>query len=257
MEYLAIILSACLLIAMLVCLELGRRYALSQTVESSDPASAGKRIVEGGFFALMSLLIAFNFSGAVSRFDNRRALIVEEANNVGTAYLRIDLLSQEVQPQMRDLFRSYLDERVAIYRAIPDLEAVQAHLVRSEQLENQIWSLGLASTRGGDTHPNAGILLINAMNSMFDIGNKRNWGALTHPPPIIFALLFIVALICSFIAGSSLAAAKARPWSHLIGFAILTCVSVYVILEIEYPRIGFVGIEKYDQALVDVRTGMK
>ena len=257
MEYVAIIYSVALLIAMLACLELGRRFALAQGVDASDTASAGKRIVEGGFFAFMSLLIAFSFSGAVSRFDNRRALIVEESNAVAMAYLRIDLLSPEVQPQMRDLFRSYLDERLAIYDAIPDLDAVNAHLSRSQELQNQIWTLSLESTRGGNMHPNAGILTINAINSMFDIANKRNWGALTHPPLIIYALLFIVALVCAFIAGNSLAAANARPWSHVLGFAILTCVSIYVILEIEFPRIGFVGIEKYDQALYDVRKTMK
>ena len=257
MEFLAIIYSAALLIAMLACLELGRRYAVAQGEENSDQASAGKRIVEGGFFAFMSLLIAFSFSGAVSRFDTRRALIVEESNAVATAYLRIDLLSPNVQPQMKELFRNYLDERTAIYNAIPDLEAVHAHLNRSIELQNQIWSLTLASTRGGDIHPNAGILTINSINAMFDIANKRNWGALTHPPWIIYVLLFIVALVCAFIAGNSLAGTNSRSWPHVLGFAILTCVSIYVTLEIEFPRIGFVGIEKYDQALYDVRKAME
>lgn len=257
MEFLAIIYSAALLVSMLLSLELGLRYALAQGVDTSDTASAGKRIVEGGFFAFMSLLIAFSFSGAVSRFDSRRAMIVEEANNVGPAYLRIDLLSPDVQPQMRGLFRSYLDERTVIYQSIPDMDEVNAHLNRSQDLQKHIWALGLESTRGGNAHPNAGISLINAMNAMFDIANKRNWGALTHPPLIIYALLFVVALVCSFIAGNSLAATNARPWSHVLGFAILTCASSHVTLEIEYPRIGFVGIEKYDQALYDVRKTMK
>src|SRR5262245_28983879 len=118
MEYLALIYSASLLVGMLVCLELGRRYALRQIVDEPDSSSAGKRIVEGGFFAFMSLLIAFSFSGAVSRFDARRALIVEEANNIGTAYLRVDLMAPDVQPQMRQLFRDYLDARLAAFRAI-------------------------------------------------------------------------------------------------------------------------------------------
>ena len=57
MEYLALICAASLLLAMVACLELGRRYGLSQAHEASEAATAGKRIVEGGFFALMSLLI--------------------------------------------------------------------------------------------------------------------------------------------------------------------------------------------------------
>ena len=182
MEYLALICSVSLLIAMLFCLELGRRYGLAQVDEASDPTSAGKRIVEGGFFALMSLLIAFSFSGAVSRFDDRRALIVEEANNIGTAYLRIHLLPPDVQPKMRDLFRGYLDERLAVYHAIPDMEAVHHHLGRSIDLQEQIWVQGVAATRETGAHPNAGVLLINSLNSMIDIANERTWAALTHPP---------------------------------------------------------------------------
>src|SRR5262249_46874568 len=105
MEYLALIYAVSLLIAMLACLEFGRRYGLRKSGDESEAGATGKRIVEGAFFGLLSLLIAFTFAGAVSRFDNRRALIVEESNNIGTAYLRIDLMSADAQPRMRELFR--------------------------------------------------------------------------------------------------------------------------------------------------------
>ena len=242
---------------MLACLELGRRYGLRISKDARKEASAGKQIVEAAFFGLLSLLIAFSFSGAVSRFDHRRELIIEEANDIGTAYLRVDLLAPEAQPQMRDLFRAYLDSRLAIYRAIPDMDVVNRELAHSTELQNQIWSLAVSSTRSPGAHPNAGMLVINAFNTMIDISNTRTWAALTHPPVIIFGLLFVIALICAFIAGTSLSSAKSTAWLHAIAFALLTCGSIYVILEIEYPRVGFINIEKYDQALVDVRTSMK
>jgi hypothetical protein len=257
MEYLALIYSVLLLVAMLACLEFGRRYALKKAADEADSASAGKKIVEGAFFGLLSLLIAFTFSGSISRFDQRRALIIDEANDTGTAYLRVDLLPPEVQPQMRELFRSYLDSRLAIFHAIPDLDAARRELAHSIELQDQIWELGVASTRAPGAHPNAGVLVINALNSMIDTANSRTWSALTHPPLIVYGLLFVIALICSFIAGNSLAAAKTNAWMHVLAFALLTCVSVYVILEIEFPRVGFIEIEKYDQALIDVRTSMK
>jgi len=257
MEYLAAIFAISLLVAMVLCLELGRRYGLKNHVDEPEKAATGKRIVEGAFFGLHSLLIAFSFSGAVSRFDHRRGLIIEEANDVGTAYLRIDTLAPAVQPQMRDLFRAYLDSRLAVYRAIPDVEAVKNAIARSTELQHQIWSLPVESTRVPGSHPNAGMLLLNALNTMIDISNTRVWAALTHPPVVIYGLLFVIALVCAFIAGSSLAAAKSHAWLHALAFAFLTCISIYVILEIEYPRVGFISIEKYDQALIDVRTSMK
>ena len=143
MEHLAAIFAISLLAAMVVCLELGRRYGLKNLVDEPEKAATGKRIVEGAFFGLLSLLIAFSFSGAVSRFDHRRELIIEEANDIGTAYLRVDTLAPEVQPQMRDLFRAYLDSRMAVYHAIPDLEAAKQEIARSTDLQNQIWHLAV------------------------------------------------------------------------------------------------------------------
>jgi hypothetical protein len=257
MEYIAVIYAVCLLIAMFACLEFGRRYGLKTERDEPDKATAGKKIVEGAFFGLLSLLIAFTFSGATSRFDHRRELIIDEANDIGTAYLRVDLLAPDVQPQMRDLFRAYIDARLAMYRALPNLEAARQDMARSIDLQGQIWNLTVTSTRGPGSHPEGGKLILPALNTMFDISNSRTWAALTHPPTIIYGMLFLVALICAFIAGHSLAATKPHAYLHMLGFALLISASLYVILELEYPRIGFINIEKYDQALVDVRASMK
>src|SRR5258708_119022 len=83
---------------MLVLLEIGRR--LGERALGGGPAAAksGSGAVEGAVFGLMALLIAFTFSGAATRFDTRRALVVEEANDIGTAWLRLDLLSATAQP---------------------------------------------------------------------------------------------------------------------------------------------------------------
>src|SRR5262245_44988613 len=118
LEHIALVYGVSLFLAMLACLEVGRRYGLKHERDEPEKATAGKKIIEGAFFGLLSLLVAFSFSGAVSRFDHRRELIVNEANDIGTAYLRVDLLAPEVQPQMRDLFRAYLDARVSMFPAL-------------------------------------------------------------------------------------------------------------------------------------------
>ena len=76
-------------------------------------------------FALFGLLVAFTFSGAASRFEDRRHLIAAEANAIGTAYLRLDLLPSDAQPPLRELFLRYLDARFAVYRQIEDVSAVE------------------------------------------------------------------------------------------------------------------------------------
>ena len=101
--------------------------------------------MDGAVFALLGLLVAFTFSGAASRFDARRHLIVEETNAIGTAYLRLDLLPASAQPALRDLFRRYLDSRLEVYRKLPDLDAAKAELARSTQLQGEIWSQAVAA----------------------------------------------------------------------------------------------------------------
>ena len=87
--------------------------------------------VEGAVYGLLGLLIAFSFSGAASRFEARRDLIVQEANAIGTAYLRLDLLPDEARDGLREKFRRYLDTRLSAYRKMPDIEAAMAELARA------------------------------------------------------------------------------------------------------------------------------
>jgi len=78
-----------------------------------------------------------------------------------------------------------------------------------------------------------------------------------HPPIIIFALLFGLALVSSLLVGYGMASSKDRNWLHMLGLAFVMAVSVYVILDIEYPRLGFIRVDAFDQALIDLRAEMK
>jgi hypothetical protein len=135
---------------MLLFLEIGRRAGLRRT-KDSDGGGGGLGAVEGAVFGLRGLLIAFTFSGAASRFEARRQLVAEEANAIGTAYLRIDLLAADKQPAMRDLFRRYLDARLAVYRKIPDISAAKAELARADGLQRLIWTNAVTGSRESNT----------------------------------------------------------------------------------------------------------
>src|SRR5437867_3724039 len=78
--------------ALLASMEFGRRLARRRLALLDDGGQAGTGVVDGAIFALFGLLVAFTFSGAAQRFDHRRDLIVAEANDIGTAYLRLDLV---------------------------------------------------------------------------------------------------------------------------------------------------------------------
>jgi len=244
-----------LFLGMLALLEIGRRIGAARTKAEGEGARAGTVAVESAVFALMGLLIAFTFSGAGARFDSRRQLIVEEANAIGTSWLRLDLLPAEAQPALREKFRSYLDSRLETYRRLPDLAAAKEELARTAKLQAEIWTQAVASCREQGTQP-ATMLLLPALNQMIDIATTRTMAAQMHPPRVIFAMLFALALASALLAGYGMAGAEARNWTHMVGFAALIAASAYVILDLEYPRRGWIRIDASDRVLVELRQSM-
>ena len=248
--------AAGLFVGMFVLLEAGRRLGARRIAADPEGAFAGAGTVDGAVFALMGLLIAFTFSGAASRFDVRKQQVVEEANDIGTAYLRIDLLPADVQPALRDLFRNYADSRLATYRKLPDLGAAQAELGKSIAIQGEIWSRSVEACRAAG-QPATTTLVLSALNAMIDIVTTRTAATKMHPPAIVFTMLVALALACALLAGHGMAAAKTRDWTRMVAFAAVLALTVYVIFDLEYPRIGLIRLDAIDQLMVDVRNSMK
>jgi hypothetical protein len=239
-----------LLVGMLVCMEIGVRLR-AREVRREESKDTG--VVEAAIFALLGLLIAFTFSGAADRFDKRRALIVDEANAIGTAYLRLSLLASPAREKMRAQFRRYLDERLAAYRALPDLDAAFKHLAAANVVQQEIWDQSVSATEGNQS---ARMLLLPAINEMFDIASTRTTAARSHPPNVIFGLLFGLALVSALLAGRAMATDGKRPLLHAVLYSFAMAGAVFVILDMEFPRFGFIRLDRFDYVLVDVRNSM-
>jgi hypothetical protein len=246
-------------LAMLLVLEIGRRVGEKRLAENPEAAKSGSGAVESAVFGLMALLVAFTFSGASTRFDARRALIVDEANDIGTAWLRLDLLPATAQPPLREKFREYVDARLAVYARLPDFDAARVEINRAAALQNEIWKDAVAACRDSGSPP-ATTLLLPALNDMFDITTKRTVAAWTHAPVVIYLMLGLLLLAGSLLAGYAMANGKdngtARNWFHAAAFALIMSLAVYVILDFEFPRMGFIRVNAFDQVLADVRQGM-
>jgi hypothetical protein len=239
---------------MLVLLEIGRR--LGERARAGDPAAkSGSGAVEGAVFGLMALLIAFTFSGAASRFDTRRALVVEEANNIGTAWLRLDLLPATAQPPLREKFRQYVDARLAVYARLPDIASALVELSRANALQKEIWEDSVAACRDSGSSP-ATMLLLPSLNQMFDITTTRTMAARTHAPVVIYLMLGLLVLAGSLLAGYGMANGSARNWFYAFAFALIMSIAIYVILDFEFPRMGLIRVNTYDQVLMDLRQSM-
>jgi len=245
-----------LFLGMLLSLEAGRRLGARRLAKDLEGARPGIDAAEGAVFALLSLLVAFTISGAASRFEARRQLVAQEVNAIGTAYLRLDLLAPDDRSALQGLVRDYLDSRIETYRKMPDTEAEQAERARSVKLQGEIWTQAGAAVRA-QGQPHVAILLMPALNEMIDITTTRAVAAHTHPPMIVFVLLSGLALGCSLMAGYGMAGGKRRSWTHIVGFAAVMAITIYVIIEIEYPRLGLIRVDAVDQVLVDLRKSMQ
>lgn len=246
-----------LLIGMLLMLETGRRLGVRRRPKESEGERGGLGTVEGAVFALFGLMVAFTFSGAATRFNEKRMLVAEEVNCIETAYLRVHLLSHQTQPAIQELFRRYVDSRLETYRKLPNMPAAETEMANFKKIQEKIWNAAEAATRLPDSHPSSGLLLLPAINNMIDIATTRTVALQVHPPRIIYALLFGLGLICSLLAGFRMSSGKYRSWLHILGFTVLTVIIVYVMLHVEYPRAGLIRLESADQLLINLRESMK
>jgi hypothetical protein len=245
-----------ILAGMVFMLEMGRRLGARRMARDPEGAKAGAGAVEAAVFGLMGLLVAFTFSGAASRFDARRALLVEEANCIGTAWLRLDLLPAKAQPSLREKLRQYTDARLAFFRKAPDAAAAQVESDRASLLQNQIWAEAVDACREANVLSTT-LLLLPAFNQMFDMAATRTMGARMHPPMIIYVTLGLLLLASSLLAGYHMGEGKGRSWVHSLAFVTAIALAFYVILDFEFPRVGFIRIHSFDQVLIDLRQSMK
>ena len=230
-------------------LQLGRRIRTRQTSAAVNSA------IEGAVFALFGLLLAFTFSGAAGRYDEHRKLIVEEANDIGTAYLRLDLLPATSQPALRDLFRTYTTNREHHFDELPDTPASIEAAQQTEALQSEIWSRSLTATTQAGANPDATKLLLPALNAMIDITATRKNAFNMHPPAIIFLLLFAFSAGCAFMAGYSMDSTTPN-WLYTIALALTVTITVYTTLEIEYPRSGLIHLSAQNPVFTDLRKSM-
>ena len=235
----------------IVCYRLG--YHRQREEDAPQEVSGA---VVGAVFALLGLLMAFTFSGAYSRFDVRRQLIVQEANAIGTAYLRLDLLPVSAQDPLREKFRAYAVSRAALYDKLIDASATKSELATASALQRDIWTQAVAVSADPQYH-SARLLLLPALNEMIDIVTTRTVAIYTHPPLLIWGMLFVIALACAGLTGYRAGiSGRSAYFYHILLAAIIASV-LYVILDIEYPRQGLIRLDTVNHILVELAETIK
>jgi hypothetical protein len=241
-----------LFVGILAFVEIGRQLAQWRLRRNGGAESAG--IVDNSVYGLLALLIGFTFSGAANRLDHRRELLGKEANAVSTFWQRIDLLPPERQPAVRDDVRRYLDAVLGWYTATQTTDAMFAQPSVVTRARDELWKRAVEACLAPQGEP-ARQLLLTAANELFDAVDQERMARRMHPPGIVWVMLGITALAAALFVGHGLVGT--HNWLYITGFAASIAVATYVIIELEFPRLGFTQLADIDRPLVEVRATLR
>jgi len=238
---------------------MGQRYLAQQGSESMP----GLNAVESAVFALMGLLLAFAISGALQRFDERRALILQEANAIATAADRLQLLDKDAAAHLRPMLLAYAEARLAVYKAPIEFSVVDETAVFSPQAllaaadaRRALWREAAARCPFGISNTGC-VLFLPSLSSAFEAATNRRGANERHPPQAIYIMLFGLALGASLLAGFSMASAKSQSIVHMLIFATALAVTLYIITDIEFPRMGLIRVDYFDHFFEEVIADIK
>jgi hypothetical protein len=244
-------------------MELGRRIGSRRLAEEGTSAMTGLSAVEGAVFALMGLLLAFSLSGALQRFDERRTLVMHEANAISTAYDRLEILDEPARIELRSKLKQYLTERLRLYTLPVGFSIVDntsnydvQELRKIADIRNGVWD-GAVTACGKMPTTAPCTLILPALNEAFETARERSGANERHPPRIIPVMLFALGLGGSLLAGFGMGASRTRSVVHMATFAAALAVTLYIITDIEFPRQGLITVTYFDKFLEQVLDSMR
>jgi len=250
---LLILLPIGLFCAMMAAAVAGNHIARIRRQRLDADAAVGTSAIDAAVLGLLGLLVAFWFSSAGTRLDVRRSLIVEEANAIGTAWLRVDLLPAATGTAIRDLFRGYVDVRLAQTTGSLQADKQVEFDSRLTELRTGIWRQAVAAAPECESDQAAAILL-ESLNEMFDAGTRHQAFFNAHTPTAVLILLLIVAVFAAVLAGHDMGGREAFRWLHAVVFAGVVSLTIWVIYDLEMPRYGLIRVDNFDATMRDVRA---
>jgi hypothetical protein len=200
--------------------------------------------------ALLAFILGFTFSLAASRFDAKRQLVVDEANAIGTTYLRADMLPAH-RDDIRALLRAYVDVRIEAIT--PDRLA--AGIRRSEALQNQLWALTVPIARSNPDSVIVG-LFVQSLNDVIDLHTKRLTAAVRNRIPLaIWVALYGISVLSFAAMGYHSGLIGTSRSLVIVAVAFTFSVVIVLIADLDRSQQGFLKVSP--QALIDVRQSMQ
>jgi hypothetical protein len=210
--------------------------------------------INSTLLGLLALLLAFTFSMSNSRYDTRRELVIEEANNIGTAILRTDIYPDSMRQILRSQLKEYVEARIAFYQAGMDIEKTVAAYIKAGEISSEIWSTAAAYAKT-DNITTRTSELIPALNAMIDVTTTRRAAGESTIPDSIMYFLFLLCLCSAFLLGYD--HKNDFDWIVVVGFAVMLSATVFTIIDMDRPRSGLIDMDKPNQKIIELRQMFK
>jgi preprotein translocase subunit SecG len=241
-----------LLMLILLASEVGYHAGRRMGGQVSDGAKAQTNTIQAAMLGLLALLLGFTFTMALQRFDSRSDAVSNEANAIGTAYLRSQLLPEAVRKEVRDILGTYIERR--LQAAELDLTQAEQRLdekSKTSRLQEQLWSITIEAT-AIDPRPTTTGLFIQSLNELIDAYGKRSASLEKHVPEIVLLLLFAVFIIAAAVLGYAGGLAGTRAAVATIAMSVLIVLVIFIIIDLDRPRRGIIRVSQ--ESMTDLRV---
>lgn len=234
-----------------LALEGGYRWGRWRHVRATEEKETPVGAIVASILGLLAFLLAFTFGLAASRFDLRRQIVLEEANAIGTTYLRARLLPEPQQTEIVRLLREYVDVRI---RGIEEQKIAET-VRRSEELQETLWSETVKASRNKDSNSVMTGQFIQSLNQMIDLHATRLQVGMRNRIPfsiwlVLFALSFVSMAGVGYQAGLSATRRSPAMAALVVAFAGV----LFLIADLDRGHEGFLTVSQ--QAMVDLQKSM-
>ena len=230
----------------LACYEGGFRLGRWWQVRTPGEQEGPTGMLVGSILALLAFLLAVTMGMAADRYDTRRAVVLAEANSIGTTYLRAGYLPEPASSRIRELLREYVPLRIAL----TDADNLEAEVARSTAIHAELWTIAedvARTTQSGDLVA----LFIESLNETIDLHETRITARFSRVPETVLLLLVGGSALSLGVVGYSAGLTKRRSLLSAIVLVLALGAVITIVVDLDRPREGFIQVSQ--QPLIDLQ----
>ena len=242
--YSSVVIVVVLFCAMIAFNEVGFRAGRFVQARTDSEFKSLTGSIQASILGLLALLLGFTFSMSMQRYDNRSMALIDEANTIGTAQLRAQLLPEQFREEAGSLLQQYTRLRVEIGQLdLTKARERNAYNVKIVDLQNRLWSLAVAATEV-DPRPVTTGTFVTSLNDVIDSQGKRNALLQMQVPEVVLLLLFVVFISSGGIMGYSAGLSGTRMFAPIALVSTLIALIVFIIVDLDRPKRGLILVNQ-------------